>query len=189
MVISLSSNCALSIVFCIKPAIFEQELCPNSSVVFSEWHFLGWFCTSKHIIFLSWGTGTSLESFSASTFHDLYKTTLQPFIDAHLDLFKSSLTEFSSLLQMACLVQSRAFHMEANNWVTNTVSKHIEFYDSSFVLVGIIMRPVITPASVTPLVAQGNKVLRLMLHPPRRSIHWFARGFETAINKCCNTSG
>lgn len=66
--------------------------------------------------------GTVVESFDGCAFRTLYDTVLLPFINRNEQFFDMTSISYEELLHVACLVQSRAFHMQKDNWVTQTVS-------------------------------------------------------------------
>lgn len=65
--------------------------------------------------------GTSIES-SGSSLLTLFKKSLEPVLKSRPDLWPSPWDSFSKVLEAACLMQSRAFHMQADNWVTGAVN-------------------------------------------------------------------
>ncbi|GMH32228.1 hypothetical protein BSKO_00062 [Bryopsis sp. KO-2023] len=64
--------------------------------------------------------GTSIESYSPSTMRNLYDDSLKPFFEANPALFGEGIPSYDEVLYAGCMVQSRAFHMQADNWVTRT---------------------------------------------------------------------
>lgn len=64
-----------------------------------------------------------MESFDGKAFQTLHDTMLLPFTRQNMQFFNGELISQAEFLRVACMVQSRTFHMREDNWVTQTVSR------------------------------------------------------------------